>query len=108
VGLVLPAVTGLAMSGATGADSGIASGLANTTQQVGGALGLATLATLAGSRAAQSRSAGAAEAVALLAGYRLAFTVGLALVVVATVLAAAALPGNREASRPAESVPSGA
>jgi EmrB/QacA subfamily drug resistance transporter len=98
VGLVLPAVTGLAMSGATSADSGIASGLANTTQQVGGALGLAALATLAGSRAASSRAAGVGEAAALVAGYRLAFTVGLALVVIGAVLAALALPGNRNPS----------
>jgi hypothetical protein len=104
VGLVLPAVTGLAMSGATGADSGIASGLANTTQQVGGALGLAALATLAGTRAASSRAAGVGEAAALVAGYRLAFTVGLALVVIGAVLAALALPGNRSPSPRPESV----
>ncbi len=45
-GVVLPARTTLAMSGATESDSGLASGLVNTTQQVGGALGLAVLATL--------------------------------------------------------------
>ena len=46
-GLSFPALMTLAMSGATPEDSGLASGLVNTTQQVGGALGLAVLATLA-------------------------------------------------------------
>src|SRR3954452_20192260 len=45
--LAFPALMTLAMSGATEEDSGLASGLVNTTQQVGGALGLAVLATLA-------------------------------------------------------------
>ena len=40
-GIAFPALVTLAMSGATAADSGLASGLVNTTQQVGGALGLA-------------------------------------------------------------------
>ena len=46
-GLSFPALMTLAMSGASPSDAGLASGLVNTTQQVGGALGLAVLATLA-------------------------------------------------------------
>jgi MFS family permease len=92
VGLVLPAVTGLAMSSATARDSGIASGLLNTTQQVGGALGLAVLATVAATRTDGRRAAGAAEAAALVAGYRAAFAVGFGLVALAVLLAAFGLP----------------
>ena len=49
-GLCFPALMTLAMSGATPSDAGLASGLINTTAQVGGALGLAVLATLSTSR----------------------------------------------------------
>ena len=49
-GLSTPALMTLAMSGATPQDSGLASGLVNTTVQVGGAIGLAVLATLASER----------------------------------------------------------
>ncbi len=47
---LLPSLMGLAMSGATPSDSGLASGLLNTSVQVGGAIGLAVLATLATER----------------------------------------------------------
>src|SRR4029453_19078046 len=49
-GLSFPSLMGLAMSSATQADSGLASGLVNTSLQVGGALGLAVLATLSATR----------------------------------------------------------
>ena len=49
-GLAFPALMTLAMSGATPSDAGLASGLVNTTVQVGGAIGLAVLATLATER----------------------------------------------------------
>ena len=49
-GLSFPALMTLAMSGATPSDAGLASGLVNTTLQVGGALGLAVLATLSATR----------------------------------------------------------
>ena len=74
-GLTLPAVTTLAMAGATDTDAGLASGLANTTQQVGGAVGLAALATLAAARSDGLRAAGWAETAALAGGYRTAFAV---------------------------------
>jgi hypothetical protein len=57
IGLAFPAIVTLAMSGATARDAGLASGLVNTPLQVGGALGLATLATLATSRTAAPEAA---------------------------------------------------
>ena len=82
-GLVFPSVVTLAMSAATPEDSGLASGLANTTRQVGGVLGIAVLATLATAHSDALRSHGATATVALLGGYRLAFTIAAALVLAA-------------------------
>jgi EmrB/QacA subfamily drug resistance transporter len=90
-GLALPPVTALAMSDATAGDSGTASGLVNTTQQVGAALGLAGLATVAGSRTDHLLAAGEAGALALTGGYRLAFFVSAGAVAAALLLAAGTL-----------------
>ncbi|MER7890632.1 MFS transporter [Micromonospora sp. NPDC094482] len=97
-GLTLPAVTTLAMAGASDADAGLASGLANTTQQVGGAFGLAALATLAAGRAGDLRTRGWAETAALAAGYRTAFAVAAGLVTAALLVAVLTL--RRSASAP--------
>jgi EmrB/QacA subfamily drug resistance transporter len=78
-GLVLPALTGLGMSGARPDDAGLASGLFNTTQQLGMAIGVAALSTVAAARSDARLGAGASEAAALTDGYRLAFTIGAAL-----------------------------
>jgi EmrB/QacA subfamily drug resistance transporter len=94
-GLAMPALTTLAMSSATPSDSGLASGLFNTTQQVGGALGLAVLATLAASRTDALLAGGDSRAAALTAGYRLALTIAAGFVTVGAVLAAVVL--RREA-----------
>ncbi|MEU6430053.1 MFS transporter [Microbispora sp. NPDC046973] len=86
-GLVLPALTALGMSDARSDDAGLVSGFFNTTQQVGMAAGVALLSTLAASRTEGLLAGGASEAVALTGGYRLAFTVSLALLVSALVAA---------------------
>ena len=77
----------LAMSGATPEDSGLASGLVNTTQQVGGALGLAVLATLSTTRTDNLLASGEPHAAALTGGYHLAFAIGAGLVIAAIALA---------------------
>jgi EmrB/QacA subfamily drug resistance transporter len=86
-GLSFPALMNIAMSGATPEDAGLASGLVNTSAQVGGALGLAILATLSGSRTEELAKAGDSMASALTSGYHLAFLVGAVLVAAATVVA---------------------
>jgi EmrB/QacA subfamily drug resistance transporter len=86
VGVAFPGLATLAMSGATERDAGLASGLVNTTTQVGAALGLALLATLSATRSAGLVKAGAPAAVALTGGYRLALLVGAGLVVLAIVV----------------------
>ena len=90
-GLGFPAMMTLAMSDATKDDSGVASGLVNTTQQVGGALGLAVLATLATSQTKDLLADGATPVAAMTSGYRLAFAVAAGLVLVAAVLAVTVL-----------------
>ncbi len=82
-GLAFPALMTLAMSAATPEDSGLASGLVNTTQQVGGALGLAVLATLSTTRTGDLRANGASLTSALTGGYHLAFTIAAGLAIVA-------------------------
>ena len=83
IGVCFPALMTLAMSGATRADAGLASGLVNTTAQVGGALGLAVLATLSTSRSNALEDAGHSTASALTSGYHLAFWIAAGLVIAA-------------------------
>jgi len=79
-GLSFPSLMGLAMSSATQEDSGLASGLVNTSLQVGGALGLAVLATLSSSRTDSLLAGGTSPDAALTSGFHLAFWIGAALV----------------------------
>jgi EmrB/QacA subfamily drug resistance transporter len=86
-GLVLPALTTLGMSGAKADDAGLASGLFNTTQQVGMAVGVAVLSTLAASHTERLLAAGQSQAAALTGGYHLAFAISAALLVAAFIVA---------------------
>lgn len=90
-GLAFPSLMTLAMSGAHQDDAGLASGLVNTTQQMGGALGLAVLATLSTTHTDGLLADGVARAEALTEGYRLAFIVAAGFVGVALVIGAALL-----------------
>jgi MFS family permease len=92
MGLAMPALMTLAMSVSSPSDAGLASGLVNTTVQVGGAIGLAVLATLA-----SERTGGAQTAAALNSGYQLAFVIGAALMGAALLVAIAVLREPRPA-----------
>jgi EmrB/QacA subfamily drug resistance transporter len=86
-GAGFPALMTLAMSGATPSDAGLASGLVNTSAQVGGAIGLAVLATLATERTQELLADGDSQLAALNSGFHLAYVIGGALALVAVVLA---------------------
>jgi EmrB/QacA subfamily drug resistance transporter len=98
-GLTFPALMTLAMSGVTGENAGLASGLINTTGQVGCALGLAVLAALSASRTNSLEHAGSGAKDALTGGYHLAFWVAAGVVAVAVVIAQTVL---KPAAEPAE------
>lgn len=85
-GLVLPSLATLGMSGARESDAGLASGLFNTTQQVGMAIGVAVLTTMAAGRTEGLLAAGLSQAEALTGGYRLAFGISAGLLVAALVV----------------------
>ena len=76
-GTCFPAMMTLAMSGATQEDAGLASGLVNTTTQVGGAIGLAVLATVAAERT-DALTGSVSHDAALNSGYHLAYLIGAA------------------------------
>jgi EmrB/QacA subfamily drug resistance transporter len=102
-GLGFPSLMTLAMSGATPSDSGLASGLVNTSVQVGGAIGLAVLATFATERTHSLVSHGVATSPALNSGYHVAYLIGAALVGVAIVVALTVIrPGLAQAAAGAE------
>jgi MFS family permease len=86
-----PSLVTLAMSGADQQDAGLASGLINTVTQVGGALGLAVLATLAAERTDHLRATGESAASALNSGYHVGYLIAAALTFVALVIAATVL-----------------
>ncbi|MES2583171.1 MAG: MFS transporter [Pseudomonadota bacterium] len=85
-GMALNPLLLVAMDGVSPADSGLASGVVNTAFMMGGALGLAVLASLADARTAALRVSGVDAVSALNSGYQLAFLVGAIFAVAAAVL----------------------
>ena len=77
----------IAMADVPHADAGLGSGITNLSQQVGGALGLAALATIASTHTRTLLSQHSGVQQALIGGYHLAFTVGIAAVLVGIVIA---------------------
>jgi EmrB/QacA subfamily drug resistance transporter len=110
-GLAFPSLMTLAMSGATPSDSGLASGLVNTSVQVGGSIGLAVLATLATERTRGLLADGVSNASALNSGFHLAYVIGAALVAVAILIALVVLrseaPAMAAAAAEAQAEPAG-
>jgi len=101
IGVAFPSLMSIAMSGATREDAGLASGLVNTTAQVGGALGLAVLATLSATRSDNLIADGQSTAAALTSGYHLAFLIGAILIVAAFVVGIAVLQPEERAAEEA-------
>lgn len=91
-GMALNPLLLVAMDGVDAKDSGLASGVVNTAFMMGGALGLAVLASMADAHTDALRAQGTAAMVALHSGYQLAFAVGAVFAVTAAALAACVRP----------------
>ncbi len=103
-GLSFPSLMTLSMSGATASDSGLASGLVNTTMQVGGALGLAVLATLSTTRTSHLLATGSSHAAALTGGYHLAWVISAGIAGAAFLVGLLVLQGERVATETEDEV----
>ncbi|MGH7318402.1 MAG: MFS transporter [Candidatus Rokuibacteriota bacterium] len=95
MGAAFPAIQIAALHQVSAEDAGLGSGVQNTVLQVGGALGLAVLVTLAVRRTASSVAAGSAAAVAATNGYALAFRVAALALFAAALVALALVPGRQ-------------
>jgi MFS family permease len=98
IGVSFPPLIALAMASAAPQDAGLASGVVNTSAQVGGALGLAVLATVSASHSKHLAGAGESAAAALTGGYHLAFLIAAGLVVAAIAVALLVLEPEQQAA----------
>jgi len=105
MGLAIPTVIMLAMSGADPDQAGLASGLNNTAQQLGGAIGTAMLATLAAARAAGSLARGAPAAAAVRDGYSLGMLAAAGLLLLGVALTGALPAARRRTAAPYKTPP---
>jgi hypothetical protein len=107
LGLAFVAFSIGALEGVSGRDAGLASGLSNTTQQIGGALGTAIMSTLAITRTGDLLATGTSRPEALTEGFQLALyaSVGLAVAGALAVLALVRSGQPQEAEVSAEAAP---
>jgi len=89
-----------ALAGVRDSEAGLASGLINTSQQVGGALGIAALSAIATSTTSNRLAAGSAQAAALTDGFKAAFIAGAAVAVVGVLVALFVVRGRDLADAP--------
>jgi EmrB/QacA subfamily drug resistance transporter len=108
IGLFFVSGTLAATAGVRAQESGLASGLLNTSQQVGGAVGLAILSTLAANKTASTLTDGGSQAVAAVDGFQLAFLIGAIFALAGAVIAFLFVRPSQEAVEQAEVVPAGA
>jgi len=99
LGMSFVPITIAATNGVAAADSGLASGLLNTTQQVGGSLGLAILSSVANSRTASAVAGGTPLPAALTHGFKGAFLVAAILCAIGVAVALMLLPGRPRAEK---------
>ena len=90
-----------ALAGVQKAEAGLASGLINTSQQIGGAVGIALLSTIAISRTENEVAAGTAVPQAMTSGFQLAFWVGAGVALVGVVAALVLIRQEEIAAVPA-------
>jgi EmrB/QacA subfamily drug resistance transporter len=101
VGTSFPSIMTLAMSGATREDAGLASGLVNTSMQVGGAIGLAVLATVSAEHTKSLTEDGESLKAALNSGYHVAYLIGAGFAAISAAIAVFVLRAPAPEAMPA-------
>ncbi len=104
IGFAFVPISIAALAGVQAAEAGLASGLINTSQQIGGALGIAALSTIATSRTSSAVASGSSHAVALVDGFQGAFVAG-AIIAGLGIVAALVLIRREELERVEEAEP---
>ncbi len=102
LGFAFVPVSIAALSGATGKEAGLASGLINTAQQIGGAIGLAILISVSTTRSDNLIDEGVAQVDALTDGYSLAFWVAAGIAILGVIVTLFALKREDLVMEPAE------